>query len=504
MKDLGPSPKRKMKNFNWNKVKTAAARAESTVWRHINFGDLNIVYSDLEMLFGKKDDAGTAKKATTTSARDRNGKKGSSKIGLIDPKRQHNISITLSRLSIPPVDIVTNIMNFQTEKLNSNAVELLKLIAPEPGEINLVKEFLKNPSNKKDQLKAAERFIAEIITVPRFNEKITVFDLFHDFDNQVEFIAGSLEKVKDFVDSVLENEGLKRALGTILMIGNFINHGNFRGAAEGFEISSLEKLAQLRTAKPKECQSLLHFVAAHAQTKDPKILGVKRLNFNKVASISMTAIKEAKLKLQKSMKIVTMELKACESSDSEVDFLEAASPFQESARVDFNLVEKAFLETSIALEKLSKYFCIDVKKLKFESVVGVLKNFVGNFNKAIQENERALLLKKKREKLEGQRLELASKKDGNSSIRHKAKSGDDSDLGDGKTVDRLLSSMRNGDGDMFKRRRDSMNKRKTAMADNRVGSASIEDSIAVLRQKVASKWDSDEDGSSDSTDDEWD
>ena len=352
-------------------------------------------------------------------------------------------------------------------------------------------------------MKVAERFIAEIITVPRFSDKITVFDLFHDFDNQVEFIAGSLEKVKDFIDSILENEGLKRALGTILMIGNFINHGNFRGAAEGFEISTLEKLAQLRTTKPKECQSLLHFLAAHAQTKDPKILGVKHLNFNSVASISITAIKEAKLKLQKSLRIVTNELKACESSDSEVDFLEAASPFQESAQVDFNLVEKAFTETSVSLEKLSRYFCIDVKKFKFESVVGVLKNFVGNFNKAIQENERALLLKKRERSLKANALNLASKKDSKSSIRTNA--SDDAKNGDDeKTVDRLLNSMRHGDGDMFKRRRDSMNKRKIAMEDSRVSSSSIEESIAVLRQKVASKWDSDEDASSDSTDDEWD
>ena len=128
---------------------------------------------------------------------------------------------------------------------------------------------------------------------------------------------------------------------------------------------------------------------------------------------------------------------------------------------------------------------------------------MGNFNKAIQENERALLLKKKREKLEGQRLELASKKDSKSSIRTNA-SDDAKNGGDEKTVDRLLNSMRQGDGDMFKRRRDSMNKRKIAMEDSRVSSSSIEESIAVLRQKVASKWDSDEDASSDSTDDEWD
>ena len=136
---------------------------------------------------------------------------------------------------MPPADIVDAINNFKTSKLNQNAVELLKLISPEPDEIGLVRDYLKtNGEDKKVALKPAERFIAEILAVPRFNDKIVVFDLCYDFDNQIEYIARSLENVRRCIDSVLGNVGLKKALGTILMIGNFINHGNFRGAAEGF------------------------------------------------------------------------------------------------------------------------------------------------------------------------------------------------------------------------------------------------------------------------------
>ena len=124
----------------------------------------------------------------------------------------------------------------------------------------------------------------------------------------------------------------------------------------------------------------------------------------------MTSIKEAKVKLQKNLNIVTKELKMCEQSDSEHIFLEAASPFEESARLDYNLVEKAFNETLELLDKFADFFCIDRKTFKFENVVETLKGFVSNFNKAVQENERATLLKKKREKLERERKDLAIKK----------------------------------------------------------------------------------------------
>ena len=53
---------------------------------------------------------------------------------------------------------------------------------------------------------------------------------------------------------------------------------------------------------------IIAFFAAHAHMKDTKILEVSKLNFNDVFSLSMTSIKEAKVKL-KNLNIVTKELK---------------------------------------------------------------------------------------------------------------------------------------------------------------------------------------------------
>ena len=191
----------------------------------------------------------------------------------------------------------------------------------------------------------------------------------------------------------------------------------------------------------------------------------------------------------------------CEQSDSEHIFLEAASPFEESARLDYNLVEKAFNETLELLDKFADFFCIDRKTFKFENVVETLKGFVSNFNKAVQENERATLLKKKREKLERERKDLAIKKQQARNSNKEKDSGDKINNGESKTVDRLISSMRNGDGDIFQRRRNSLNKRDAADRNNSAGN--IEDSITALRQKVASKYESDEDEDS-TDDDDWD
>ena len=68
-------------------------------------------------------------------------------------------------------------------------------------------------------------------------------------------------------------------------------------------------------------------------------------------------------------------------------------------------------------------------------------------------------------------------------------------------MDRLISWQRNGDGDIFQRRRNSLNKRDAADRNN--SARNIEDSITASRQKVVSKYESDEEEDS-TDDDDWD
>ena len=72
---------------------------------------------------------------------------------------------------------------------------------------------------------------------------------------------------------------------------------------------------------------------------------------------------------------------------------------------------------------------------------------------------------------------------------------------DSKTVDRLISSMRNGDGDVFQRRRNSLSNSKD---DRKSSPGNIEESLAALREKVGSKFESDEDSDDSTDDDDWD
>ena len=101
------APTMKMKNFNWHKIKPSEARGEKTIWRSIEMDSINIDFEDVEALFGRPADKSKQekKKDQSTRAGKKTDKKGKEKIGLIDPKRQQNISITLARLSIPAEEI---------------------------------------------------------------------------------------------------------------------------------------------------------------------------------------------------------------------------------------------------------------------------------------------------------------------------------------------------------------------------------------------------------------
>ena len=165
------TPTVKMKNFNWHKIKPSEARKEMTIWRSIEMDSIKIDFEYVEAMFGRPEDKLKTKKNTAQESKTGKNleKKGKEKIGLIDPKRQQNISITLARLSIPANEIKDAIMQFKTNVLNQNSIELLKLIAPEPEEIGLVRNYLSEPKNKLESLKTAERFIAAMLDVPQLS-----------------------------------------------------------------------------------------------------------------------------------------------------------------------------------------------------------------------------------------------------------------------------------------------------------------------------------------------
>ena len=481
--DISSPPKSKMKNFNWAKLKPSEARGDDTIWREIDFETIEIDFGTVEVLFGrpedKKKDKESEKKKTKVEESTTKQKK-SEKIGLIDPKRQQNMSITLARLGMPPNEIKDAVMHFKTKLLSQNSVELLKLISPEPDELATVKNWLSTDGNDIDKLKPAERFVAEILQVPRFNNKIVVMDLRYDFENQVGYLALTINQIRDAVKSIMASIELKRIMGSVLLLGNFINHGSFRGGAEGFKLSTLEAMMQLRTNSPKECPSLLHYLVQHAASNDKALLDIsKKLDLTAAAQVSMSILVTSIKKLERGLKTVVTELELCEQSPSESMFVKAASSFATTANSDFELVQKAYGEVSSLLDKFADFFCIDRKTFNFEDTVKTLKAFIDAFKQAALDNERTQSVKSKRDALEKRRRELDA-------LKPKGPGTKTEGNGTGKTVDNLLSTMNRGDKSVFKQRRQSA---ATGFTNGR--RMSMKSSLDSMREKVAANWDSD-------------
>lgn len=50
--------------------------------------------------------------------------------------------------------------------------------------------------------------------------------------------------------------------GCLLNLGNFLNHGSFRGNASGFKLDTLAKLSTVRSNDPRNsAKTLLHYLA---------------------------------------------------------------------------------------------------------------------------------------------------------------------------------------------------------------------------------------------------
>ena len=207
-------------------------------------------------------------------------------------------------------------------------------------------------------------------------------------------------------------------------------------------------MSQLRSSSPKECQSLLHFLVDHACKKDKKILEVENIDLQDVVNISMSTVVTSIKKLENGLQIVNKELEMCEQSSRETLFVNSACSFATSAKVDFDLVEKAHKETSVVLDKFAD-FCIERKSFNFEETMRTIKSFVDAFKQASQDIKRKAVTKRKKEVLESRRKQLeASRPDHESKLANNNNSG--------KTVENLLSSMSSGDTSVFKRERESL------------------------------------------------
>ncbi|CAG2197982.1 Inverted formin-2 [Mytilus edulis] len=253
-----PTPKHKMKTFNWTKVPAHTIASHKNIWKEVlDMEDaIHIEYETIEQLFSKQ-------QPVTVKPAEQKKSKQKTEVLLLDMKKSMNVNIFLKQFKCSHSEIVDMIVEADINKIGQERLRGLQKILPESDDIATVKDY----DGDKSKLGNAEKFFLTLSGLAAFKLRIDGLVLKDDFKLSCDSLRPNIETYIRACEHPLDNESFKVFLRYVLHTGNFLNAGGYAGNAVGFKINSLNKLMDTRANKPRV--TLLHFMVAEA-TKENK------------------------------------------------------------------------------------------------------------------------------------------------------------------------------------------------------------------------------------------
>ncbi|POM74149.1 Formin-2 domain containing hypothetical protein [Phytophthora palmivora] len=303
---------------------------------------------------------------------------------LFDPKRQQNVSIAIARFKMSSEDIKNAIYALDGQKLGSEVLNVLISISPTLEEIDL----LKNYDGDVKLLGNVEKFFLDLLTIPRYTQRIKCFRYKLQFENRILETQAQLDTLVAATDQVAESDKFRRVLEHILAIGNYLNGSTPRGGAYGFKLDTLMKLHTLKSVDPRV--TLMHFLLRQLEEKAPDVITfagevphiveAKRLSLDQLrADLSSYNTELAMLKGQ---------VRASKNDHIEGDkFYEVMTPFAKDAEEVLEELGRDFNGLETSYQELVSSFGEDPRKVGPMEFFTIVDEFVTEFKKAYRQNQ---------------------------------------------------------------------------------------------------------------------
>ena len=174
-------------------------------------------------------------------------------IFILEPRKSQNIAIVLKSLIISRKEILDAL--FEGQGLSTDTLEKLTKMAPTQEEEAKILQFNGNPTKLAD----AESFLYHILkAVPSAFTRFNAMLFRTNYDPDILHLKESLQAL-ELGCKELKSHGLfLKLLEAILKAGNRMNAGTARGNAQGFNLTALRKLSDVKSTDGKT--TLLHFV----------------------------------------------------------------------------------------------------------------------------------------------------------------------------------------------------------------------------------------------------
>uniref|UniRef100_A0A3Q1CUV0 Diaphanous-related formin 3 n=1 Tax=Amphiprion ocellaris TaxID=80972 RepID=A0A3Q1CUV0_AMPOC len=393
-------PETSMKRLNWSKIRPQEM-SESCFWV---LADEN-QYAKPELLnrvaftFGSQR---TAKKEEEDLEDKKSIKKRIKELKVLDPKIAQNLSIFLGSFRMPYQEIRRMVVEVDEEQLTEPMIQNLVKHLPEQEQLNALAKY----KNEYSYLSEPEQFGVVMSSVKRLRPRLSHILFRLQFEEQVNNLRPDILAVNAACDEVRKSRSFGRLLELVLLLGNYMNAGSRNAQSFGFDLSSLCKLKDTKSADQKT--TLLHFLAQACEEEFPDVIKfVDDLeHVDRASRVSAENLEKSLRQMERQLLQLERDLETFSSPDDPNDmfFTKMAISFTHIfAREQYGKLVIMHSNMETLYQNVLEYFAVDPKKTSVEELFTDLSNFRSMFTQALKENFR------QRESEEKQRRARAAK-----------------------------------------------------------------------------------------------
>ncbi|XP_055363407.1 protein diaphanous homolog 3-like isoform X2 [Betta splendens] len=312
-------------------------------------------------------------------------KKRIKELKVLDPKIAQNLSIFLGSFRMPYQEIRRMILEVDEEQLTEPMIQNLVKHLPEQEQLNALAKY----GNEYANLSEPEQFGVVMSSVKRLRPRLSHILFRLQFEEQVNNLRPDILAVNAACDEVRKSRSFGRLLELVLLLGNYMNAGSRNAQSYGFDLSSLCKLKDTKSADQKT--TLLHFLAQVCEEEFPDVIKfVEDLDHvDRASRVSAENLEKSLRQMERQLLQLERDLETFSSPDDPNDmFFTKMASFSNGAREQYGKLASMHGNMQALYENVLEYFAIDPKKTSVEELFTDLSSFRSMFAQALRENQR--------------------------------------------------------------------------------------------------------------------
>uniref|UniRef100_A0A803W847 Diaphanous related formin 3 n=1 Tax=Ficedula albicollis TaxID=59894 RepID=A0A803W847_FICAL len=402
-------PEVTMKRLNWSKIRPQEM-TESCFWVKAE----EEKYENADMLC-KLELTFCCQKRVKREEEDFEEKKSIKKrikeLKVLDPKIAQNLSIFLGSFRVPYEEIKMMILEVDETQLSESMIQNLIKHLPEQEQLNALSKF----KNEYNNLSEPEQFGVVMSNVKRLRPRLSAILFKLQFEEQVNSIKPDIMAVSAACEEIKKSKSFSKLLELVLLMGNYMNAGSRNAQTFGYNLSSLCKLKDTKSADQKT--TLLHFLVEVCEESYQDVLNFVEdfQHLDKASKVSAENLEKSLKHMERQLQQLEKDLKTFPVPEDKHDKFVAKMSI--SLREDFQKVSRMHENMEKLYQNVMGYYAIDLKKVSVEEFLTDLNNFRMMFMQAVKENIRRREAEEKqrrakiaKEKAEKEKLERQQKK----------------------------------------------------------------------------------------------